>query len=149
MNLKSIARISALTAGAIVLNGCTHQLQAPTDVGTCYVIGHPKAGGVKFNVVSKNEPDLEHCAVQLYNLRMSFLAIGTAGAETDGAYDGSFLFVDNHEVRFSQHYEGATFPLLEKAPDGRLVQPGSIVDDDTPDTKPQSVVIPKDLPKKP
>ena len=150
MRVRTIAVAVAALAAVAGLSGCIKRLKAPDEAGTCYMIGHPKAGEVKFNVISKGEPDLEHCAVRLYNLRMDFLRTGTAGDVTEGAYSGSFLFVDNHEVRFSQHYESPSFPLLVKAPDGRLVQPGSIVEeDDTPTGKPESVTIPKDLPKKP
>ncbi len=139
--------VVALTAA---LTGCAdHKLKAPKDAGVCFFIGHPKEGGVKFNPIAKNDPDLEHCAVHLYNLRMGMVLTGTAGAETAGSYQGNFLFVTNREVRYSQHYEGATFPLLTKAPDGRLVQPGSIVEEPDAPSGPQTVNVPKDLPTKP
>ena len=137
---------------AVALGGCVARVKAPTELGVCYFIGHPKGpdgkSTFKFNVVARDQPDVEHCAVQIYNARMAMLATNTAGKETEGAYQGNFLEVTNTEVRFSQTYEGPYFPLLVKAPDNRLVAPGSVVIDDTPAEGPQTVTVPKDLPEK-
>ncbi|MDI7774342.1 hypothetical protein [Asticcacaulis sp. EMRT-3] len=146
-NAVMIMGVAGLGLGAMALAGCTPRVQSPDAPGVCYFIGHPTPKENKFNVLATNVPDLEHCAVYVYNARMDMLKTGTAGPETDGAYMGNFLFADNHEVRSGQHYEGPAFPFLVKAPDGRLVAPGSIVQDDGEPTGPQSVNIPKDLPK--
>ena len=141
-----------LVAGAATLSGCTPRVKAPSDIGVCYFIGHVKGAdgkpALKFNPIARDQPDIEHCAVQLYNARMNMLATNTAGSETEGAYQGSFLFVSNKAVDYSEHYEGPTFPLLVKAPDNRLVAPGSVVIEDAPDPDaPRTVEVPKDLPK--
>ena len=146
-------RIAALSimalAGCAALAGCTPRVKSPDAPGVCYFIGHPTPKENKFNVLASNVPDLEHCAVLVYNLRMDMLKTGTAGPETDGAYMGSFLFAGNHEVRAGQHYEGPVFPFLVKAPDNRLVAPGSIVQQDDAPSGPQTVDIPKNLPQAP
>jgi hypothetical protein len=142
MGLASGLEITSLT-------GCQKRVQAPDVVGACYYIGHPSDGTLKFNELSKSEPDLEHCAVRLYNARMDLMATRTAGAETIGAYNGTFLFASGREVRYSQHYEGPVFPLLVKAPDGRLVAPGSVVQEEAPTGDQVTVDIPKDLPQMP
>jgi len=150
MQTKTIllmALVGALAAAG--LSGCKERVKAPAVSGTCYYIGYPKSGGLKFNELSKNEPDLEHCAVRLYNARMDMMATRTAGAQTIGAYNGVFLFASGREVRYSQHYEGPVFPLLVKAPDGRLVAPGSVVQEEAPTGGQVTVDIPKDLPKMP
>ncbi len=148
----SIAVLTLAAAPLLMLGGCQPKIQAPRDTGVCYFIGHVKTSespnGLKFNVIARDQPDLEHCAVQLYNLRRSMLSTGTAGQETLGAYQGSFLQATNHEVRYSQTFDGPYFPFLVKAPDDRLVTPGSIVEDDTQGDGPQkTVAVPKDLPK--
>ncbi len=147
-----LAAFTLAAAPLLVLGGCEKKVEAPADTGVCYFIGHVKKteapGGLKFNVIARDQPDIEHCAVQLYNLRRSMLGTGTAGEVTEGAYQGSFMQATNGEVRYSQHYEGPYFPFLVKAPDDRLVTPGSVVEDDTQGDGPQQqVAVPKDLPK--
>lgn len=147
-----ILLLSGLAAAAM-LSGCSHAVQAPPDDNVCYFIGHPNGADgkptLKFNPISKNEPDLEHCAKTLYLARMNMLQTNTAGEMTEGVYNGNFLFVTNRRVDFSQHYEGPLFPLLIKDPySDRLVQPGAVMVEDTPDDKDSHTVdIPKDLPK--
>lgn len=152
MRSTTIAVLSLAAAPMLLLGGCEKKIQAPADTGVCYFIGHVKTteapNGLKFNVIARDQPDMEHCAVQLYNTRRAMLTTGTAGNETDGAYQGSFLRATNEAVDYSQTYEGPYFPFLVKAPDDRLVTPGSVVQDDTQGDGPQqTVAVPKDLPK--
>ncbi len=143
----------AAVAAAVALTGCQKQLKAPRDAGVCYFIGHPDGPDgkptVKFNPIARDVPDLEHCAVKLYGARMSMLATNTAGNRTEGSYQGSFLFVTNSTVDYSQTYEGPAFPFLVKDPySDRLVTPGSVEVEDTPDNEPHQVEVPKNLPQK-
>jgi hypothetical protein len=152
MRPTHIAILTLAAAPLLILGGCQKKIQAPTDLGVCYFIGHVKPSeapnGLKFNVIARDQPDLEHCAAQLYNVRRAMRTTGTAGDETDGAYQGNFLQATNHGVDYSQTYGGPYFPFLVKAPDERLVTPGSIVEDDTQGDGPeQKVTEPKDLPK--
>ena len=152
MRPSTIAVLTLAAAPLLVLGGCEKKIKAPTDTGVCYFIGHVKKteapNGLKFNVIARDQADMEHCAVALYNTRRSMLTTGTAGDETDGAYQGSFLRATNGAVDYSQTYEGPYFPFLVKAPDDRLVTPGSVVQDDTQGDGPeQQVAVPKDLPK--
>ncbi len=149
MRFRTVLLLGAAAVSTLALSACDKRLKAPDEAGVCYFIGHPKSGVPKFNVIARNVPDLEHCAVYVYNVRMDMLRTGTAGKETQGSFNGNFLFADNREVRFAQHYESPTFPLLVKAPDGRLVTPGSIVQDDDAPSGPITVNVPKDLPTKP
>jgi len=136
-----------VTVAALV--GCQKRVQAPKVANACYFIGYPRDGSLKFNLLAENVPDVEHCAVRLYNVRMDMMATRTAGEQTIGAYNGIFLFASGREVRYSQHYEGPVFPLLVKAPDGRLVAPGSVVQEEELPKEQMTVDIPKDLPKMP
>lgn len=148
MRLKILVGLG-VAVSAVALGGCVKHVTAPMEAGTCYFIGHPAGGELKFTAISKNEPDPEHCAVRLYNARMDMLKTGTAGEQTEGSYGGSFLFVTNRDVSLAARYEDPPYPFLVKAPDGRLVAPGSIVQEDDTPTGPQTVELPKDLPKKP
>ncbi len=69
------------------------------------------------------------------------------GDETQGTYQGSFLFVTNSEVRVSQKYDGPEFPFLVKYGD-KLVQPGAVQVDETlaPGGPQQTAAVPKSLP---
>src|SRR6185312_7794208 len=152
MRPSTIAVLSLAAAPMLLLGGCEKKIRAPTDSGVCYFIGHVKKtespNGLKFNVIARDQPDMEHCAVALYNTRRAMLLTGTAGENTFGAYQGSFLRANNTAVDYSQTYEGPYFPFLVKAPDDRLVTPGSIVEDDTQGDGPQQqVAVPKNLPK--
>ena len=150
MKTKTILLAGLIGAAVMAgLAGCQKRVKAPEVANACYYVGFPKAGGLKFNELSKNEPDLEHCAVRLYNARMDLMATRTAGEQTIGAYNGTFLFASGREVRYSQHYEGPAFPLLVKAPDGRLVAPGSVVQEEAPTGEKVTVDIPKNLPQMP
>ncbi len=152
MRPTHIAFLTLAAAPLLMLGACQPKIKAPADTGVCYFIGHVKTteakNGLKFNVIARDQADMEHCAVQLYNLRRSMLTTGTAGDATEGAYQGSFLRATNGAVDYSQTYEGPYFPFLVKAPDDRLVTPGSVVQDDTEGDGPQkTVAVPKDLPK--
>ncbi|HTN40611.1 MAG TPA: hypothetical protein VLZ84_05630, partial [Asticcacaulis sp.] len=93
MKTKTILLTSLIGIAAVgALSGCQKRVKAPDVAGACYYIGYPKAGGLKFNELSKNEPDLEHCAVRVYNARMDLMATRTAGEQTIGSYNGTFLF---------------------------------------------------------
>jgi hypothetical protein len=148
----TIATLSLAAVPLLMLGACQKRVEAPSERGVCYFIGHVKKtespDGLKFNIIARDQPDIEHCAVQLYNTRRSMLLTGTAGEATEGAYQGNYLLATNSEVRESEHYEGPYLPFLVKAPDDRLVTPGSIVEDDTQGDGPQkTVAVPKDLPK--
>ncbi len=154
MRLKILMLATAAAATAVTLAGCQPRVEAPRDLGVCYFIGHPKGADgkatIKFNPIAKNQPDVEHCAVALYSARTDMLKTGTAGEVTEGAYQGSFLFITNTKVSYSTQYDGPAFPLLVKDPySERLVQPGAVQVDDSPaDNGPHNVEVPKNLPQK-
>jgi hypothetical protein len=145
---KMVASLALMGVTVVGLSGCEKTLQAPNRRGVCYHIGYPASGKPQFNILAENVPSLEHCAVHLYNRRTEFIITGTAGKVTEGAYQGNFLYTDDHIVRFGQRYRGASFPLLVKAPDGRLVAPGTVVQEVARE-RPQPVELPDNLPQKP
>lgn len=143
-----ILATGAAVVAATLLTGCQERLKAPTDKGVCFHIGHPKSGKPSFNPLADNVPSVEHCAVHLYNRRMELMLTGTAGSVTEGVYQGNFLFVDDRFVQMAPTYEGIRITLLVKTSDGRLVAPGTIVQEQ-PRERPEPVEIPDNLPQKP
>lgn len=136
--MKKIKRASFALIGlsimglAIVgLASCEDKsLLAPDDANGCYYIGYPNAGVPKFNLIKKNVKSVEYCAAELDQLRMlSNLRPGKGRDTIDGAYNGNFIFIEGRYIRMSQTYNGSRFPLLVRTNDGRLVVPGSIVED--------------------
>ncbi|ESQ91798.1 hypothetical protein ABAC460_05515 [Asticcacaulis sp. AC460] len=149
MKWKLMAAMAFAGTAAVGLSGCEKQLKAPNERGVCFSIGHPASGEVKFNVVARDVESLEKCAVHIYTLHRTRLGTGTAGEWTEGSYGGSFLWANAREVRYSQRYEGPRMPFLVRAPGNRLVQPGSIVQEEDLPTGPITVERPDYLPTKP
>lgn len=137
-----------LTGVAVALTACEPQMKVPREDGVCYLLGFPVSGEVKFNAIARDVPSLEHCAVHIYNARTGRLATGTAGEVTAGSYGGGFLWATNREVKYSLKYEGMRMPFLVRAPDNRLVPPGSIVYEDDLPKGPITVELPDNLPTK-
>jgi hypothetical protein len=139
--------------GLLALGGCQKTVKAPAEDKVCYFIGHPAKDEFKYVVIGRNVDDMEHCAALVYDVRRTMIGTGTAGPETEGSYGGSFLFVTNRDVRVNDHYYGPRFPFLIRTPDNRFVPPGAVEVEgemDKPaDNGPQTIEIPKDLPKKP
>lgn len=108
------------------LTGCAKQLEAPSDRGVCWALGHPSSGVVRFNRLAQNQPDLEHCAAQLEMMRLRFRALGSAQTEVTGAYQGQFIFIQPEGVFTAQTYDGYRFPFLVRTGDGRLAVPGAM-----------------------
>ena len=154
MRISSVVLFSLMGMGLVTLSACD-EVKPPRDEGVCYFIGHvgkDKNGHdkLKFNEVRRNVPDLEHCAVEIYNVRRGFMTTGTAGPVTEGVYQGTFLFAANGEVRMATKYDGPQFPFLVVA-GNQLVSPSAAHVDDTQTDggKPETIVVPKDLPKAP
>jgi hypothetical protein len=145
----SRSTLSLMAIGLVLsLSACEKDaVIAPKDRGVCYQIGFPKDQPPKFNVVKSDVEALEYCAAHLDNLRITFARQGAPRREVIGAYQGNFLFVDGRGVKFAQRFNGQRFVLLVKAPDGRLVMPGTIVQEEPTDFS-DVQTLPDNLPKK-
>lgn len=115
----------ASTLAVPVLAGCAEQVKAPTDVGVCYAIETPE-GEPTFNVVARDQPQIEMCAARLEEIRLRFRGLGSTRQEITGAYQGQFIFVDRRGVSFGRTLEGSRFFALARTGDGRLAVPGAI-----------------------
>jgi hypothetical protein len=113
-----------------VIAGCTEQVKAPTDVGVCYAIETPDGEPV-FNVVARDQVQIEMCAARLEEMRLRFRSMGSMRQEITGAYQGQFIFVDRRGVSFGRTLDGSRFFALARTGDGRLAVPGTIERDVT------------------
>jgi hypothetical protein len=118
--------ISLAASAALCVAGCTKHLEAPTDRGVCWALAQLPNGGVRFNKLAQNQPDLEHCAAQLEIMRLRFRALGSTQTQLTGAYQGQFIFLQPEGVFTAQTYDGYRFPFLVRTGDGRLAMPGAM-----------------------
>ncbi len=137
----------SLTAVAAVLTlaACGSSTKAPFDPGVCYAVQLGADGEAPaFNVVARDQPQIEFCAARLEEMRLRFLQLGGNRREVIGAYQGQFIFIDRSGVAFGKTLEGSRFMALARTGDGRLAIPGAIqreVDRDPP--SPQPVIPPQ------
>lgn len=108
-----------------VLAGCSQSVKAPTEAGVCYAVERPEGEPV-FNVVARDQVQIEMCAARLEEMRLRFRSLGVTQEEVTGAYQGQFIFVDRRGVSFARTLEGARFFALARTGDGRLAVPGAI-----------------------
>ncbi len=118
--------ILSSAAFALLLSACEKTLDAPTDRGVCWHLVEENGKPVKFNRLANNQPDLEHCAAQLDLMRRSFNALGVNQREVTGAYQGQFLFLQPEGVFTAEKVDGFRYPMMIRAPDGTLVVPGAV-----------------------
>lgn len=111
--------------GIVSLAACAEQVEAPFDPGVCYSVTRPD-GEPQFNVVARDQPQIEFCAARLEEMRVRFLRLGGSTREVIGSFQGQFIFVDARGVSFSRTLDGARFFALARTGDGRLAVPGAI-----------------------
>jgi len=119
-----IAGILGATA-LLAMGACAQQVEAPMDRGVCYTVTRPD-GEIQFNVLARNQPQIEICAARLEENRLRFLRMGGTTRDIVGAYQGRFIFIDQRGVAFGESLEGARFFALARTGDGRLAVPGAI-----------------------
>ncbi|KPF78070.1 hypothetical protein IP78_11405 [Brevundimonas sp. AAP58] len=118
-------RIVIVSTALLILAACAEQVQAPRDPGVCYAVNRPD-GEVQFNVVARDQPQIEFCAARLEEMRLRFLRLGGSTREVTGAFQGQFIFIDARGVSFGRTLEGGRFFALARTGDGRLAMPGAI-----------------------
>ncbi len=81
---------------------------APTQPGVCWRAG-PGRGGPAFAIAARDVASLDDCAAVLE-------AIHVQGApRADGAFQGSFIFIDAGEIASSTRYRGFRYPIFQPA----------------------------------
>lgn len=128
MSLKSLALALMLGSATLVLAGCGEgEVAAPTDEGVCYHVTFPNnAGKPQFNVLHRDQPQIEFCAARLEEMRLRFLRMGGSNRDLIGAYQGQYIFIDRGGVKFGRTLTGPRFFALARTGDGRLAIPGAI-----------------------
>jgi hypothetical protein len=122
-----LALIAALSVSVCGLAACVQSTKAPFDAGVCYAVEPGEEGQPpRFNVVAKDQPQIEFCAARLEEMRLRFLRMGGNRREIVGAFQGRFIFIDRAGVSFGQTLEGSRFMALARTGDGRLAIPGAI-----------------------
>ena len=114
-------------AGALVLAACNSAVEAPYEPGVCFAVevGAPGEAPV-FNKLADNQPQIEHCAARLEEMRLRFLRQGGSRQDVTGAYQGQFIFIDREGVWIGKSLDGSRFIAMARTGDGRLAVPGAI-----------------------
>lgn len=120
------APLALVLATATALAGCQKQIEAPADTGVCWHMVRPPNAPVKFNVLARGVPDLEHCAAALEQMRVSFQSLGVPQGNITGAYQGQYLFLNRYGVFTAQTLTGYQYPFMVRTGDGRLAIPGAM-----------------------
>jgi hypothetical protein len=122
IGLAAFAALAAFGAA-----GCSGQaeLAAPTEVGVCWHLVRAD-GQWKFNRLAANQPQLEHCAARLEEMRIRFMMLGSEGGEVTGAYQGQFIFLNQRGVYTARSLSTTPYLAMVRTGDGRLAIPGAI-----------------------
>jgi hypothetical protein len=133
MRISSVAAIAGVLVPVVVMGGllagCASETRAPFDQGVCYSVALPDEGETaapRFNVLARDQPQIEYCAAKLEIMRVEFLRMGGSHTEVVGSYQGQFIFLDRGGVWFGKTLEGPRFFALARTGDGRLAIPGTI-----------------------
>jgi hypothetical protein len=116
-------------AGAVAilaLAACEKTIDAPSTRGVCWHMATAANGVVRFNALAQNQPDLEHCAAQLDQMRLRFMGLGSMQDNVVGAFQGQFLFASPQGVYTAPTFKGYRYLLMVHSGDGRLVTPSSM-----------------------
>ena len=134
--------------GAVALTACGGGVEAPYEPGVCFSVETGAEGeAVDFHKLAEDQPQIEHCAARLEEMRLRFLRQGGSRQEVTGAYQGQFIFIDREGVWIGKSLNGSRFFLLARTGDGRLAMPGAITRDET--GRPVGVAAPIDQPAAP
>lgn len=122
----------AAGVGALALTACSGGVEAPFERGVCFSVEEGAEGEAPaFHKLTDNQPQIEHCAARLEEMRLRFLRQGGSRQEITGAYQGQYIFLDREGVWIGKSLDGARFFLLARTGDGRLAMPGAIARDET------------------
>ena len=122
--MRALALI--MIAGLPVVAACETAPRAPNDAGVCYSVVQKEGQEMAFNVLARDQPQIETCAARLEEMRLNFLRLGGSNRDVVGAYQGRFIFVDRRGIAFGQRIDGPRFFALARTGDGRLAVPGAI-----------------------
>lgn len=133
---------------AVLLTACGGGVEAPYDPGVCFSVEAGAEGEAPaFHKLAEDQPQIEHCAARLEEMRLRFLRQGGSRQEITGAYQGQYIFIDGEGVWIGKSLDSSRFFLLARTGDGRLAMPGAITRDET--GRPVGVAAPIETPPAP
>ncbi|MCS6627155.1 hypothetical protein N0B44_30035 [Roseibacterium beibuensis] len=113
--------------GSAALAACSGGVEAPYEEGVCFTVELGDEGEAPaFHKLAEDQPQIEHCAARLEEMRLRFLRQGGSRQEVTGAYQGQYIFIDSEGVSIGKSLTGSRFFLLARTGDGRLAMPGAI-----------------------
>ena len=118
--------LAPLLCAALVLAACEKNIEPPFVRGVCFHAVPLKNGQIRFNQLSVNQPNIEHCAASLEAMREQFLGLGGGSDEIMGAYQGSYIFLQRQGIFVSQSLHGIRYLALVRTGDGNLTMPGAV-----------------------
>jgi hypothetical protein len=118
--------LAPLLCAALVLAACEKNIEPPFVRGVCFHAIPLKNGQIRFNQLSVNQPNIEHCAASLEAMREQFLGLGGGSDEIMGAYQGSYIFLQRQGIFVSQSLHGIRYLALVRTGDGNLTMPGAV-----------------------
>ena len=106
--------------GAILLTGmaaCSSQPAAPSGAGLCWRMFEVADQEPRFEILARDVPNLESCAVQLEGARMM------EGRPTTGAYNGHFIFATEEQITSAVTMNGTRVRIFQDG-DRQEIQDG-------------------------
>lgn len=135
----------AASLGVVALTACGGAVEAPYEPGVCFAVEEGAEGEAPaFHKLAEDQPQIEHCAARLEEMRLRFLRQGGSRQEITGAYQGQYIFLDREGVWIGKTIDGSRFILMARTGDGRLAVPGAITRDAT--GRPIGVAAPPETP---
>ena len=123
--IRSLRVLASILCAALVLAACQKKIEPPFARGVCFHAVPLKDGHIRFNQLSINQPNIEHCAASLEAMREQFLGLGGGAQEVMGAYQGSYIFLQPQGIFISQSLHGTRYLALVRTGDGMLATPGA------------------------
>ena len=125
--MRRLPFLTAVGAGVVAAAAaCSSAVEAPYERGVCFAVDVEPGEAPAFNKLAEDQPQIEHCAARLEEMRLRFLRQGGSRQDITGAYQGQFIFIERSGVYFGQTLEGGRFFALARTGDGRLAIPGVI-----------------------
>jgi hypothetical protein len=80
---------------------------APEADGVCWRTHQSASGAMTFTPLARDVGNLETCSVLLEGLRLQ------GAPQADGAYQGYFIFIDDHAISSGRSLGGLHYPIFQ------------------------------------
>ncbi|QYF87527.1 hypothetical protein [Brevundimonas sp. PAMC22021] len=124
--MRALLLASLLLSAPLALSACASSNEPDFEPGVCYHVNQETGAELAYNILVRDQPQIEYCAARLEEMRVQFLRMGGSKQDITGAYQGRYIFINREGVSFAQSLNGARFFALARTGDGRLAIPGAI-----------------------